>query len=68
MTHDSTFNRRQVFGLGLGAAGLATGLGPREASAQVATSSSDATTFGATKHGMSVFGDLKYPADFASFD
>ncbi|MBN9014974.1 MAG: ABC transporter substrate-binding protein, partial [Rhizobiales bacterium] len=68
MTHDSTFNRRQVFGLGLGAAGLATGLGPREAAAQAATSSSDATTFGAVKHGMSVFGDLKYPADFANFE
>ena len=69
MTHDSTFNRRQVFGLGLGAAGLATGLGSRAAIAQAATTSTpDTATFGAAKHGMSVFGDLKYPADFASFD
>ncbi|MBN8974660.1 MAG: ABC transporter substrate-binding protein, partial [Rhizobiales bacterium] len=69
MTHDSTFNRRQVFGLGLGAAGLATGFGPRAAIAQAATiSTPDAAAFGAAKHGMSVFGDLKYPADFTNFD
>ena len=73
MTHDSTFNRRQVFGLGagLGAAGLATTFGAREAAAQAAaatTSTPDTATFGAAKHGMSVFGDLKYPADFHHFD
>ena len=68
MTHESTFNRRQMLGLGFGAASLAAGLGPREAAAQAAADASGAASFGAPKHGMSVFGDLKYPAGFANFD
>lgn len=49
-------NRRHVLGLGLGALGAAAF---RPAAA------SDA---GAEVHGLSVFGDLKYPADFHHFD
>ena len=56
------FNRRHVLGLGIG---LGTSLGAlgRNAlpSAYAAEETSDA-------HGMSVFGDLKYPADFQHFD
>ena len=49
-------NRRHVLGLGLGALS-AISLRPAAAS--------DA---GTESHGMSVFGDLKYPADFKHFD
>jgi microcin C transport system substrate-binding protein len=49
-------SRRHVLGLGIGA--LAA---PWFVSAQ-------ASEVGAESHGMSVFGDLKYPADFAHFD
>ena len=49
-------SRRHVIGLGIGAAG-ASWLRP-------------ATAVGETTetHGMSAFGDLKYPADFHHFD
>ncbi len=66
MTRPVTLNRRQVFGLSLGVAGVAAGFGAREAVAQPAAA--DAPAFGAATHGMSVFGDLKYPADFTHFD
>src|ERR1700719_4935086 len=49
-------SRRHVLGLGIGAAG-ATWLRPAMAA--------DA---GTGAHGISVFGDLKYPADFQHFD
>src|SRR4051794_923928 len=48
--------RRHVLGLGIGAAG-AGWLGPARA-----------VEAGAELHGLSVFGDLKYPADFHHFD
>src|SRR4051794_33130075 len=48
-------NRRHVLGLGLGALSAA---GLRLAAAET----------GAEVHGLSVFGDLKYPADFHHFD
>ncbi|MCO5130435.1 MAG: extracellular solute-binding protein [Xanthobacteraceae bacterium] len=57
MTRPVTFNRRQVFGLTLGAAGFAAGV----------ARGAEAPAFGPAKHGMSVFGDLKYPADFTHF-
>ena len=50
------FTRRRVLGLGLGALG-AQWLGPVRAN-----------EVGAASHGMSAFGDLKYPADFHHFD
>src|SRR6476620_4633244 len=50
-------NRRHVLGLGVGALSAA-GLGPAAA----------ASENGVETHGMSVFGDLKYPADFKHFD
>ena len=61
MTRDVQFNRRQMLGLGLGviSAGVGAGL-PRPAAAQQAAA--------VETHGMSVFGDLKYPADFKHFD
>jgi microcin C transport system substrate-binding protein len=51
------FSRRHVLGLGVGALG-AMRLGPNPAIA----------ADGAGMHGLSVFGDLKYPADFHHFD
>jgi microcin C transport system substrate-binding protein len=51
------FSRRHVLGLGIGALGAA-----RFGSAAAAGASD------AEAHGMSVFGDLKYPADFHHFD
>jgi microcin C transport system substrate-binding protein len=53
----AAFDRRQVLGLGMAAAGAAW-LRP-------AFAAEDA---GGETHGMSVFGDLKYPADFQHFD
>src|SRR6202047_442707 len=50
------FSRRQALGLGIGALS-ATRLRPAGAAEDAAES-----------HGMSVFGDLKYPADFHHFD
>lgn len=50
------FSRRHVLGLGLGALSAA---GFRHA---------DAADGGVETHGLSVFGDLKYPADFHHFD
>ena len=50
------FSRRQALGLGIGALS-ATLLRP-----------ATAADFGAETHGLSVFGDLKYPADFHHFD
>lgn len=50
-------NRRHVLGFGIGALG-ATLLRPAMAAAEAGTES----------HGLSVFGDLKYPPDFAHFD
>ena len=49
------FSRRHVLGLGVGALSAAR-FGPA------------AAENGAEVHGMSVFGDLKYPADFQHFD
>jgi microcin C transport system substrate-binding protein len=49
-------NRRHVLGLGLGALGAA-GFRPAAAS-----------ELGPEMHGLSVFGDLKYPPDFHHFD
>jgi microcin C transport system substrate-binding protein len=54
-----TINRRHVLGLGVGAF----------ASAKLAGVATAQTASGATtSHGLSVFGDLKYPADFKQFD
>jgi microcin C transport system substrate-binding protein len=50
------FSRRQVLGLGIGVLS-APWLRP-----------ATAADFGAEVHGLSVFGDLKYPADFHHFD
>jgi microcin C transport system substrate-binding protein len=50
-------NRRHVLGLGIGALG-AGWLRPAMAADEAATEA----------HGLSVFGDLKYPADFHHFD
>ncbi|UZE52309.1 extracellular solute-binding protein [Rhodopseudomonas sp. P2A-2r] len=53
------FNRRDVFGLGVGAL----------ASARFAGVASAQTGGGAaSSHGLSIFGDLKYPADFKNFE
>jgi microcin C transport system substrate-binding protein len=49
------FSRRHVLGIGMGALS-ATALRPARAAESVAT------------HGMSAFGDLKYPADFHHFE
>ena len=54
--HAPLLSRRHVLGLGMGALG-SSWLPP--------ALSADA---GAGVHGMSVFGDLKYPADFQRFD
>lgn len=51
------FSRRHVLGLGAGAVG-ALALGPVGA----------AEENGAEMHGISAFGDLKYPADFKNFE
>ncbi|PAM97020.1 hypothetical protein CJI59_37205, partial [Streptomyces sp. Alain-F2R5] len=51
------FSRRHALGLGIGALSAA-GL-------RVAPAAADN---GPEMHGMSVFGDLKYPADFQQFD
>jgi microcin C transport system substrate-binding protein len=50
------FNRRHVLGLGVGALSAA-GLRPAMAASEAGTET----------HGLSVFGDLKYPADFHHF-
>ncbi len=50
------FSRRHVIGLGAGALSVPL-LGPAKA-----------VDLGAGVHGLSVFGDLKYPADFQHFD
>ena len=50
------FSRRHVIGLGVGALSVPL-LGPAKA-----------VDLGAGVHGLSVFGDLKYPADFQHFD
>jgi microcin C transport system substrate-binding protein len=55
--HDRHLSRRLVLGLGAGA--LATPWLPIAAAAE---------DVGAESHGMSSFGDLKYPADFQRFD
>jgi microcin C transport system substrate-binding protein len=66
MTHIMMFNRRQVFGLGVGI--LSAGwLKPLRAAADK-TEAQGISAQGAEAHGMSVFGDLKYPADFQHFD
>ncbi|MDB5634065.1 MAG: extracellular solute-binding protein family 5 [Tardiphaga sp.] len=49
-------NRRHVLGLGLGAAVAAAQFSPVVAEGETQA------------HGISAFGDLKYPADFANFD
>ncbi|HVV42737.1 MAG TPA: ABC transporter substrate-binding protein, partial [Nitrobacter sp.] len=49
------FTRRQAIGMGLGAA----------AAARLRTAAADTAQ---ASHGMSAFGDLKYPADFHHFD
>lgn len=59
MTRDVQFNRRQMLGLGLGVMSAGVGLS-RPATAQQVTA--------VESHGMSVFGDLKYPVDFKHFD
>jgi microcin C transport system substrate-binding protein len=51
------FSRRQVLGIGIGA------LGAARFGSSAAAGASDAEA-----HGMSVFGDLKYPADFHHFE
>ena len=51
------FNRRHVLGLGVGAL-----------SAVALRSAAAASEAGTETHGMSVFGDLKYPVDFKHFD
>ena len=51
------FSRRHVLGLGIGALSAAR-FRPAIAAEQS----------GAEVHGLSVFGDLKYPADFHHFD
>jgi microcin C transport system substrate-binding protein len=53
-------SRRQVIGLGIGAAGAAW-LRPAIAAGTAAEPQGES-------HGMSAFGDLKYPADFHHFD
>ena len=50
-------SRRDVLGLGVGALGVA-----RFGAAKAAAGAN------AEAHGISVFGDLKYPADFQHFD
>ena len=50
-------NRRHVLGLGVGAL-----------SAALASAGHRRGRSGTETHGMSVFGDLKYPADFQHFD
>jgi microcin C transport system substrate-binding protein len=61
MTHDVEFNRRQMLGLGFGVISVGVGAGlPWPAAAQQVAA--------VETHGMSVFGDLKYPADFKHFD
>jgi microcin C transport system substrate-binding protein len=62
LTRIAPFSRRQVLGLGLGLGIGALGAA-RFRSAAAAAAASDAEA-----HGMSVFGDLKYPADFHHFD
>lgn len=58
-------SRRQVIGLGIGAAGAAW---LRPAVAVAANSAETKTGAQGDSHGMSAFGDLKYPADFHHFD
>jgi microcin C transport system substrate-binding protein len=56
-------SRRHVLGLGVAAGALgATGMRPAMADDGVSAAP------GAEAHGISVFGDLKYPADFPHFD
>ena len=59
-----TFSRRALFALTAGA-GAAFAL-PRGAFAQEA--SAPPAPAGTERHGLSAFGDLKYPADFTHFD
>src|SRR4051812_29246358 len=56
-------DRRHVLGLGagLGIGAMASRIGP-------AAAQNGATGAGPAAHGISAFGDLKYPADFAHFD
>lgn len=56
----ATMNRRLALKSGL-ALGVSTIL-PRQSAAQ------SGVEFGPARHGMSIFGDLKYPADFRHFD
>ena len=55
-------SRRAVFGLGVGALSVV-----RFGVAKAAVDA-NAEAHGMQAHGMSVFGDLKYPADFQHFD
>ena len=57
LTRMALFSRRHVLGLGIGA------LGAARFGSTTAAGATDAEA-----HGMSVFGDLKYPADFHHFD
>jgi microcin C transport system substrate-binding protein len=56
-------SRRDALIIGVGALGAAAGGLDTSALAQPATSAD-----GVESHGMSAFGDLKYPADFKHFD
>jgi microcin C transport system substrate-binding protein len=55
--------RRHALGLGIGALSSAVRFHPTAAAGEA-----PAVENGAEMHGMSVFGDLKYPADFHHFD
>jgi microcin C transport system substrate-binding protein len=58
-----SMSRRDALIIGVGAIGAAAGGLDTSALAQPATSAD-----GVESHGMSAFGDLKYPADFKHFD
>jgi microcin C transport system substrate-binding protein len=57
-------SRRQVIGLGIGAASVVLLRSP----AAAVTTGAEAASAETESHGMSAFGDLKYPADFHHFD
>ena len=59
-------SRRRVLA-GVAATGVATVL-PARLSAQQDSASKDPAGFGPERHGMSIFGDLKYAEGFAHFD
>jgi microcin C transport system substrate-binding protein len=65
---EQAFNRREALAVGAGAAATILGGRPGVAQESAKEPSQELAQAEAERHGMSAFGDLKYPADFKHFD